>query len=411
MCKECYVQCGGDQNSPVYVQVSHHTASEVIPLPGVISPLSSQFQSPVQIPMIAIQSSPSSTSISSQYSSDVRPIRSISMPPTIHRLNSKFILKINANKMKLTTTVDPNSTVSEIIGRLQKKFPQGETDGYSLFLMESKNTYKILEVDKPISQYVTDKEVELVFDSVEKYDSKGKGTFKKSGFGIRRRRSNTKTDLENAHKIWKKKEEVINAINTQNLKALQVALDGTTRFPFMEELDDINGTTPLHSALDRSDNKISLFLINYYQQCRLNMNIKNSSGNPPLHSTLLKNPDEQILKELIDSPGVLVDNENSQGNTPLHIVCQTLTIPSCLDIAKRILTKGEKSYNTFIFNFHNRDLVAPNTILAENRQGEVPLHKAISNPVFSVQLVSLLVEKGALINARNLAHETGIFKC
>lgn len=262
---------------------------------------------------------------------------------SITKVSSKYIVKISVpNRLKITSAVDPTWTVSELIASVNKKFAPGETDGYSLFLLESKNSFRILELDKPISLYALDqKETEFIFDNPEKYENKGKGIYKKPTFGILKRRgSMSRSEIaENQARVLKRKEEIVAAIVSSNLKQLQVLLESHTRYPFFETLDE-NGTTPLHLAIQSKDPKISSTMISYYQQLKLDVNIKDSQGNIPLHVALSQNTEESVLKDLLHLPGIIIDMPNNVGNTPLHLAAQHLTIPSCIDLIKLILTKG-----------------------------------------------------------------------
>ena len=72
--------------------------------------------------------------------------------------------------------------------------------------------------------------------------------------------------------------------------------------------------------MTRNEEMINLIL-SYYQTKNWNINVKDNSGWTPLHIAVYyasgRHTDDIILKKLLDYPGIEVDVENSDSNTPL----------------------------------------------------------------------------------------------
>jgi ankyrin repeat protein len=121
----------------------------------------------------------------------------------------------------------------------------------------------------------------------------------------------------------------------------------------------------------------------------LAINSQDKYGFTVLHCAVEKvdiNP--RIIVELLSFPGINVNIQNNDCNTPLHYFCQKFKYPDeCQEIFELLVKKGA-------------------SINAQNKFGETPLHKAIFNNTIRLLLVEILLEQGADVNVLTKDGET-----
>ncbi|XP_056633711.1 uncharacterized protein LOC130443214 [Diorhabda sublineata] len=108
------------------------------------------------------------------------------------------------------------------------------------------------------------------------------------------------------------------------------------------------------------------------------ININDSSGNTPLHVTVLKD-NLEILEFLLSQPSVEVNNRNFTGETPLLIAIKCGNIK----IAEKLIQSGAN-------------------VNIPNYEEVTPLHMSVSH----ARLAHLLIKSGAYIDAKDYSGDT-----
>ncbi|KAJ5116102.1 hypothetical protein N7456_000450 [Penicillium angulare] len=97
--------------------------------------------------------------------------------------------------------------------------------------------------------------------------------------------------------------------------------------------------TPLHIAIENKHISISKTLI---QSTRVNINSKDHSDRTPLHYAVQDKSTLSIFNLLLDSPSILLDEQDSQGDAPLHKALEKGNIPA----TKALLASSKVKTNT-----------------------------------------------------------------
>eukprot|EP01114_Cavostelium_apophysatum_P024234 TRINITY_DN9423_c0_g3_i3.p1 TRINITY_DN9423_c0_g3~~TRINITY_DN9423_c0_g3_i3.p1 ORF type:complete len:540 (+),score=183.63 TRINITY_DN9423_c0_g3_i3:202-1821(+) len=147
------------------------------------------------------------------------------------------------------------------------------------------------------------------------------------------------------------------------------------------------GSTPLHNAVKGGNVVIVHLFLQYYKAMNMDINVRDMYGWTVLHvackSNAEKESEDDILRMLIEYPGIIIDSKNNDGNTPLHYFAQNFTSPGVSELGDLLIKKVlEKGSHVNVLN-HN---------------GETPLHKAIFNPAFRIIMVQMLIANGADVN-------------
>jgi len=153
-----------------------------------------------------------------------------------------------------------------------------------------------------------------------------------------------------------------------------------------QERDEFQ-STPLHAAVKSQNPDIVQAFLQFYKEQNLDINVKDMYGWTVMHvaanySSGSGNEDD-VLRLLLEHPGIGVDAKNHDGNTPLHYFAQTCTSPSVMEIGELLIKKHKErgsSLNVF------------------NNLGETPLHKALFNQAVRIMLVQLLISFGSDVN-------------
>eukprot|EP01117_Protostelium_nocturnum_P014022 TRINITY_DN5295_c0_g1_i1.p1 TRINITY_DN5295_c0_g1~~TRINITY_DN5295_c0_g1_i1.p1 ORF type:complete len:962 (-),score=252.27 TRINITY_DN5295_c0_g1_i1:24-2909(-) len=284
---------------------------------------------------------------------------STSEPPKARTIS----LNIESNGITLKTSVQNTWTVRETIVRVKRKIP-GDTTNFHLLIrvVGSKNSYVVMENDKLIDSYKSLEEHVLEFDKLGNYEMKGKRLLKKT--------PSLKKD-----KISVKLFQTL--ITDKNYDKLEKLLLEDNRY-------DIE--IPVHFAFKSGDAKIAQMFSDYYQRMNFDINTVDSNHATPLHhaaSTAGTDKDDEVLNILLDHPQVKVDAVDDEGDTALHHFCKGYISPSCKEIGQKLINK------------------VPPIVNLRNKNGEIPLHKAVFNPSVRTLMVKLLISNGTNVNIPN----------
>lgn len=134
------------------------------------------------------------------------------------------------------------------------------------------------------------------------------------------------------------------------------------------------GETALTYAIQNKDPKVIKVLLE-----KADVNMKDDLGNSPLHLAI-KNDKEEIFDLLLEK-GANVNAGGKSGNTENQTALYVAVLKGREDLVQKLLEKGAD----------------PN--IADN-QGGLPLSEAVARQDANPQIVKLLLEKGAKVNAQ-----------
>lgn len=208
----------------------------------------------------------------------------------------------------------------------------------------------------------------------------------------------------------------VNARNKVGVTPIAIAIENnvTEHVQFYAEngadinTKDTNGETPLTLALKRNDNILETVLN------RLNVNSQDSDGNTPLNVAILNNASLQKIQYILSLTDD-VNVRNSDGNTALYLaVLKNRQKLGELLLAKHgdIFATNNKSQSPLSLALNAGGLimdwlVTSQTIKATDGSGNTALHYAAEWGLRSA--ISVLVQKGAALEAKNANGETPLF--
>eukprot|EP01114_Cavostelium_apophysatum_P014059 TRINITY_DN3544_c0_g1_i1.p1 TRINITY_DN3544_c0_g1~~TRINITY_DN3544_c0_g1_i1.p1 ORF type:complete len:1120 (+),score=330.70 TRINITY_DN3544_c0_g1_i1:85-3444(+) len=300
----------------------------------------------------------------------------------------KVMLSIHSPKSNVTlsTAVSFDWKVSDLISRIARKFP--DTGNLHLFLRISKGVYLKLDEDKLVSTYkqIEDPKIApLEYSVLEEYASKDKKkqTFKRV------------VNYSHAHKEVPVEPEKANfhlLIKEESYERIKSLL----KLDIVYDLSVVNaeGDIPLYAAIRKHNVKLFNLFLDYYEKMNIDINARDKFGWSILHWIASNcggnDVDDEIFKRVLKYPGIIVDSENDDRNTPLHYFCQKYKSTSCREIGGMLIDR------------------APHLVNLRNRNGETPLHKAIFNPAVRVLMCKLLISRGVDVNVANSKGETAL---
>lgn len=166
---------------------------------------------------------------------------------------------------------------------------------------------------------------------------------------------------------------LLKAAKEGNQSLLNVALWRAKRF----DVRDAEGNNPLHLACTRSVNKEEIIKL-LVERPGMDVNVRNNAGETPLHRLAYRGDSRAVgfLLEAFANPTVL-DNE---GNSPAHSYAASGFI---------------NGLEVLLEQFYRPQLL----VNQQNNAGDTPLHLAAKHP----EMVHMLLIKGADARIRNAA--------
>lgn len=194
---------------------------------------------------------------------------------------------------------------------------------------------------------------------------------------------------------------------TGNMEVMRLLLDNGAGV----NIADARGNTPLHIGIPvRVHREAALLLLSR----GADPNLRNEIGDTPLHSAIKMGRHLEIIQTLLEN-GSDVHIRNMLGETPLYIAVQE----SRSDLISLLLSFGSEVFafdnsgitpfdlalreNGVVFN----ELVTTETVNQRDNAGNTMLHVAVRNAALRQQ-VSLIIERGAVVDTRNMDGNTAL---
>jgi ankyrin repeat protein len=176
-------------------------------------------------------------------------------------------------------------------------------------------------------------------------------------------------------------------------------------------IQDGQGNTVMHIAMPADTHKAALDLLFRY---KANPNLRDLRGDSPLHIIIKLNRGPEIVETLLKN-GADVSIHNSEGKTPLYIAVEenrTSLLPLFLDYHADIFAAANGGKTPFgLAMSGNREtlnlLITGETVLQSDNNGNTPLIAAVAANV-DVEVIQRILDKNALINARNLEGDNAL---
>jgi ankyrin repeat protein len=176
-------------------------------------------------------------------------------------------------------------------------------------------------------------------------------------------------------------------------------------------IQDGQGNTAMHIAIPVEEHKAMLDLLFEY---RANPNLRDRRGESPLHIVIGLNRGQDVLETLLAN-GADVSIHNIDGKTPLYLAVEEnraallpLLIRHNSDIFA-VTNEGKTPFGLAISG--NREalnyLVTNETVLQSDNNGNTPLIAAVQAEG-SAEIVQRILDKNALVNARNQEGDTAL---
>jgi ankyrin repeat protein len=176
-------------------------------------------------------------------------------------------------------------------------------------------------------------------------------------------------------------------------------------------IQDGQGNTAMHIAIPVEYHKAMLELLFEY---RANPNLRDRRGESPLHTVIGLNRGPDIMETLLMN-GADVSVYNIDGKTPLYVAVEenrTGLLPLLVKYNSDIFAVTNEGKTPFgLAMSSNRDalnyLITTETVLQNDSNGNTPLIAAVQAGA-GAEIVQRILDKNALINARNQEGDTAL---
>ncbi|GHT84964.1 hypothetical protein FACS1894137_08670 [Spirochaetia bacterium] len=174
---------------------------------------------------------------------------------------------------------------------------------------------------------------------------------------------------------------------------------------------DAKGNSPLHIGIPAASHEAALILLLRYGA---DPNLRDEHGESPLHIILSLDRPPALIERLL-AAGADVSIRNIDGKTPLHLAVQKNRISSIGLLIRyksdifAVDTAGSTPFDLALRG--NRlmlpDLISEETTLQSDSAGNTVLHLSVRGRADKT-ILNLILDKGALVNARNKAGDTSL---
>lgn len=176
---------------------------------------------------------------------------------------------------------------------------------------------------------------------------------------------------------------------------------------------DAKGNSALHLATPKDQYMEILELLLLH---KANPNLRDGHGNSPLHIAVMLNRDSATVKLLLEY-GADISIRNIEGKTSLYLAVQDerlMYIAPLLEYGANIFAVDNKGTTPFekalLEGLRSLpELITPETVLQADGAGNTLLHIVVSNRA-SIETIKLILDKNAVINARNKEGDTALHK-
>jgi ankyrin repeat protein len=176
-------------------------------------------------------------------------------------------------------------------------------------------------------------------------------------------------------------------------------------------IQDGQGNTAMHIAIPVEAHKAMLELLFKY---RANPNLRDGRGESPLHIVIGLNRGPEILETLLTN-GADVSIHNIDGKTPLYLAVEenrARLLPLLVKYNSDIFAMTNEGKTPFgLAMSGNKDvlnyLITNETVLQSDNNGNTPLIAAVQAGA-GAEIVQRILDKSALINARNQEGDTAL---
>jgi ankyrin repeat protein len=197
------------------------------------------------------------------------------------------------------------------------------------------------------------------------------------------------------------------AARAGNLEIMEILITGGANV----NIQDAKGNSVLHIAVPQEAHREALNLLLSHGA---SPNLRDEHGDSPLHIVITLNRNTAILQTLLKG-GADVTIHNTGGKTPLYLAVQgnrAAYIPLLLQYKSDIFAVDTEGITPFERALRDRRsaltaLITEETVLQNDSAGNTILHLATLNRA-DPQIIALILDKKALVNARNKEGDTSL---
>jgi ankyrin repeat protein len=176
-------------------------------------------------------------------------------------------------------------------------------------------------------------------------------------------------------------------------------------------VQDAKGNSVMHLAVPQEVHREALNLLLSHGA---SPNLRDEHGDSPLHIVITLNRNTALIQTLLKE-GADVTIHNAEGKTPLYLAVQgnrTAYIPLLLQYKSDIFAVDTEGVTPFERALRDRRsalpaLITEETVLQNDSAGNTILHLATLNRA-DPQIIALILDKKALVNARNKEGDTSL---
>lgn len=137
------------------------------------------------------------------------------------------------------------------------------------------------------------------------------------------------------------------ALKNEDFPRVIALVENAGRFGIQFDQMDEDGSYPLHSAIRTGNPTIVKLFLQHYLKHNMDINSKDRLGWTIAHCAAAPErkgaAEDEILKEVLEYPSIIIDVSSVDGNTPLHYFCQKFLSVSCQELGAMFFKKGMSS--------------------------------------------------------------------